>query len=596
MKYNKLTICLVLAITLSILGGFDIANAKSRSSRSYSSSKSYRSSKTSSSVWGSRSGGGYFSSSSKSSSSYSKPAKSTSKKSSSTYSKPSKTTSKSSSTYSKPTKSNSKTTQTSGYKKPQKTVTFSKPGSTGMYSSSSSNVKSSKFDKKLSSKKTAANSKSSYTQYKDSKAKFKQKPTTTYSANSKSNKLSYKVNRNWKFDDKADSYERSRYYSNRDWRAPGYIYNSRPSFGMWDSLCLWMMLDNLTSPGHAQTFYNHQNDPGMQEWRAEADKLAETNAELRAKLNELDSTTASMTGPIDPSYLPASIPVGIALAPEALKAISSEPPVLRFATASKTGNYNYFGKIIKNKAKDINVELINTSGSLENLGLLLSGKADAAMIQSDALLLFEKHYPKSKLITEQTVIYPEAVQMIANRDSGIKSVKDIDPDKHVLYIGPKGSGTSMTWESFCKLDSRYKKIQTFKASYEQALKRVQENPNAVMMFVSGLNSEFLKKADSVASSGSGLRLVTVDDWDFNDASDPNGNDIYKFIEIPSGVYPSLQKGWIGGNDVETIAVKAVMVLNSNWIDKNGAENLNSLSSTIVEAKSAMQKKISAKGN
>ncbi|WP_027721584.1 TAXI family TRAP transporter solute-binding subunit [Maridesulfovibrio zosterae] len=457
-------------------------------------------------------------------------------------------------------------------------------------------MKSSKFDKKISNKQTVSGAKSSYAQYQNSRSKFKKKSVSSYKSNYKNNKLSQKVNHNKRFDYDNDASARSRYYSSSGWRAPGYIYNSRPSFGMWDSMCLWMMLSNLSRPGYSQTFYNHQNDVGIQEWRREADELARTNAELREKLNELDAATAGMNGPIDPSFLPEGIPASIALAPEALAAMSSSTPVLRFATASKTGNYNYFGGVVKSKASGIDVELLNTSGSWENLDLLVNGKVDAAMVQSDALMLYKALYPDVKLVTEQTVIYPEAVQMIANRDSGIKSVKDINPDKHILYIGPKGSGTAMTWKAFCVLDSRYKKIPTRTAGYDQALQEVRENPYAVMMFVSGLNSEFIHKANQLASSGTGLQLVTVDDWDFNDVSDSDGNDVYKFVEIPSGVYPALQKGWIFGHDIETIAVESVMVLKSDWIDRNGAETLDSLSSAIVEAKSIMQKRISAKGN
>ena len=74
---------------------------------------------------------------------------------------------------------------------------------------------------------------------------------------------------------------RSGWFGSRGWTAPDYAYRSRPSFGVWDGLFLWFLLDNLTRPGYGDFFYNHQNDPGYQQWRAEAERLARENADVR---------------------------------------------------------------------------------------------------------------------------------------------------------------------------------------------------------------------------------------------------------------------------------------------------------------------------
>jgi hypothetical protein len=111
---------------------------------------------------------------------------------------------------------------------------------------------------------------------------------------------------------------RSGWYANRGWSAPPYAYRSAPSFGIWDGLFLWFMLDTLTRPGHADFFHNHQNDPGYREWRTEADRLAQDNAELRAKLDQLDRQVETRQGqPRDPDYLPPDAGRDVALAPEA---------------------------------------------------------------------------------------------------------------------------------------------------------------------------------------------------------------------------------------------------------------------------------------
>src|SRR3954454_13483203 len=108
---------------------------------------------------------------------------------------------------------------------------------------------------------------------------------------------------------------RSGWFGNRGWTAPDYAYRSRPSFGVWDGLFLWFLLDNLTRPGYGDFFYNHQNDPGFQQWRAEAERLARENADVRQKLDTLDRQVAAKQGqPRDPDYLPPDTPPEVAVA------------------------------------------------------------------------------------------------------------------------------------------------------------------------------------------------------------------------------------------------------------------------------------------
>ncbi|HYD68093.1 DUF2491 family protein [Azospirillum sp.] len=99
------------------------------------------------------------------------------------------------------------------------------------------------------------------------------------------------------------------------WRPPGYAYNSPPRFGIWDGLFLWFLLDNLTRPGYADFFHNQRGDPGYQQWREEAERRAQGDAELRAKLDQLDRQLAEKQGqPADPSYLPPGTPREVAIA------------------------------------------------------------------------------------------------------------------------------------------------------------------------------------------------------------------------------------------------------------------------------------------
>lgn len=111
--------------------------------------------------------------------------------------------------------------------------------------------------------------------------------------------------------------DRSGWFSNRDWSAPPPAYfGGNRSFGVWDGLFLGALLSNLGRAGSGDFFHNNQNDPGYQQWRQEADQQAQGNAELRAKLDELDRQLAARDGePRTPGALPPDIPPEVATAP-----------------------------------------------------------------------------------------------------------------------------------------------------------------------------------------------------------------------------------------------------------------------------------------
>ncbi len=358
---------------------------------------------------------------------------------------------------------------------------------------------------------------------------------------------------------------------------------------MFDTIFLFWMLDHMSNKSVAATAYNHSNDPGFQKWRQEVEAMSKDNTDLKAKLAEMDKQIKSMEGtPKDPSYLPKGVPPDVALSAAALASKTPQKPLLRLATGLKGGWYDKFGDIFKKSAKGVNVELINTGGSLDNLKLLVEGGADMAVVQSDALALLEKKHPEQKLISEQAGLYPEYVQLIANRDSGVKSIQDIDPRTNVVYIGPQGSGTALTWEGLCEQDSRYKSIPTRYAHYGTALLDVQKDPKALMMFVGGLSSDFLKKAEQEAKRSGKLRLIAVQEQMFKDKRDSHGNPIYRFVTIPSNIYPALQKGWFFSGDVETLAVEAVLVLRTQWVEKFGATAMDAVSVAILQSKPDIQ--------
>ena len=110
------------------------------------------------------------------------------------------------------------------------------------------------------------------------------------------------------------------WFAQQGWTAPPYAAAAPRSFGVWNGLMLWFMLDNLTKPGYTDFFRSRRDDPGLQQWRQQADGLAQDNADLRRKLAELDTRTAPGTTP-DSGWVdvPSDIPPEVAAAADSTK-------------------------------------------------------------------------------------------------------------------------------------------------------------------------------------------------------------------------------------------------------------------------------------
>jgi len=559
-------------------GGSRMGSSGFRSSSSWSSGPSK-------SVWGSRSGGGI----------YTKPSSPSSVKPSDAYGKPSLQPG-ASSPYSKPSLGGG---APGAYSKPsavagkQSSDSYTKPkGGTPGSDATSTFKGGSQFDRKMVQQVKQEKAKASLDSYRAETGKFQKPAGSTPWESYKSSPIYQKAHNYGGFDYGAHYGRRDSFYSGMGFRPPGFAYGMAPSYGIWDTLFWFMILDRVTDRNHSSMAYHHANDPGYQAWRRDADNLAKDNSELKGKLDALDKQVVAMKGtPVDPNYLPKGVPPEVAVAANAIADKPIQRPVIRFATGPPDGNYQYFGELLKKKADKVDIELRPTAGSMENLRMISSGAIDMAIVQSDVLAMLGSKFPGRKLISEQSTLYEEVVQLIVNTNSGIKSIEDIDPRKTAIYIGPEGSGTSMTWEGLRQQRERYKKIPVKFAGYEASEKEVERNPKVAMLFVGGLHSDILKKAEQAAERTGKLKLAAVDDGSLVRKKDENGNNIYQFVNIPSNAYPALQKGWIWGHDVKTLAVQAVLVLRTDWVKKYGQEALDALSLGVMDAKVDMRKRL-----
>lgn len=535
------------------------SSSSSSSRSSYSSSSSSRSRSSSSWGWSSRS----------------KPTTTKPRYSSSSYKKPvAKVTPKpkysSSSSTQKPKYSSSSLTNkpAATSSKPLKFSSSGLPKAKPKYSSSSSKVtpsfqnkkKVSNFQAKMNSKYSKKQSKQAMANFKAKQSKYTKKPV--YTSSSYSNSSLLKSTRNRGYDRNTRYVRRQSYY--RDYDPPTYIYNTSPSFGAWDAMFMWMMLDSLNDKSHYQTYYHHQNDPGMQQWRNEANRLAKDNAELKAKLDSLDQKIGTMNKKgvkKDPNYLPKDVDPDVLLSEGAIDSIQ---PRFTLCTGNVKGNYYATGQILSQRSTEVAIDVKATSGSVHNTGLMSSGQCDGAIIQSDVLVTDES-------LEVVLVMYPEYSHLLCSKRSGIDSVRSLNDD-HTISIGPRSSGSAFTWRNFGKMDSRYKKVNVeHLSSQESLLKLVNGQIDCFFTMISN-GSDLIKQAEKY-----NLVYADVGDWDFNDMKDKRGRRIYEFQE--------LDKGFFG---TDSVIVRATLVTTKKWKAAN-PQAFDGLALTLLENKTAIDK-------
>lgn len=121
---------------------------------------------------------------------------------------------------------------------------------------------------------------------------------------------------------------------------------------------------------------------------------------------------------------------------------------LIMATGGVAGTYYPLGGAMANvwtrNIEGLNVTVEATGASVENIRLLASGESDLAMSMNGpatAAFLGEGAFDGTALDFRAVgVIYPEVMQIVARKDSGIETIADLAGKR--VSIGPAGSGTA----------------------------------------------------------------------------------------------------------------------------------------------------------
>jgi uncharacterized protein len=216
---------------------------------------------------------------------------------------------------------------------------------------------------------------------------------------------------------------------------------------------------------------------------------------------------------------------------------------LTIATGPSDGSYFQIAQDIKNVAgKDgIDLQVMPSKGSLENLELLGSGKVDLAIVQLDALRFISDVIKKDlglDLFDKIKVVlnlYPEEIHILTNKKD-IQTFYNLEGKR--VSVGPPGGGTAVTAAVLFNIYDI--KATVSEEPFEEAVKKIEQGSLDAVIFVGGAPVPFIGK---LSGKFSFVRLP----------SNPVLEQIYLRTSLGKQLY-----GWAGA-DTETYAVPAAMM-------------------------------------
>jgi TRAP transporter TAXI family solute receptor len=244
---------------------------------------------------------------------------------------------------------------------------------------------------------------------------------------------------------------------------------------------------------------------------------------------------------------------------------------LTIATGPAGGSYFQIAQDIKNIAgkEGIELEVVPTKGSFENIQLLGSGKVDLAIVQLDALrfvsdVLKQQQglnvFDRIKVVLN---LYPEEIHILSNKKE-IQSFYQLDGKR--VSVGEDGGGTALTAAVLAAMYD-IKTMVPFE-TFDDAVKKMDQGALDAVMFVGGAPVPFIGKLDNR------FHFVRL-------PASPALEQIYLRTQLGKSFY-----GWAGA-DTETYAVPSV-IMGLDSRDEKYAAQMQQLVLAVLNGKGYLE--------
>lgn len=224
------------------------------------------------------------------------------------------------------------------------------------------------------------------------------------------------------------------------------------------------------------------------------------------------------------------------------------------ATGGTSGTYYPFGgaisQVINAHAENTNITATSTGASIENIRLISSGEADLAIVQNDVL---DYAVNGTELFAEKTTgiaavasLYPEIVQLVVGKDSGINSIADLKGKK--VSVGDVGSGVEANAKQILELyGMTFDDIKAQHLSFKESASTFQDGQIDAFFVTAGIPNTAIVEL----SLTSPVKLLGFEDDKL--AEIITKYPFYTVFEIPADVYKT-------DAPTKTIAIKATLIV------------------------------------
>lgn len=239
---------------------------------------------------------------------------------------------------------------------------------------------------------------------------------------------------------------------------------------------------------------------------------------------------------------------------------------IRFGAAGVGGGYYAFATAYTQLANaedaEMKFNIKSTAGSMANLRLLSEGYVDVAIAQADlATAAYYGTDEKGKSYQGYRVLaglYTEACQIVVRKDSGIKSLDDLQGK--TVSIGEAESGTERNALQILQVSGLASPItETVNLTYIEAAEKLKSGEIDAMFYTGGVQTNVIAElADSCEIALIPVDAKTVDKLKLAYSS-------YETCEIPANTYNGQTE------QVATVGVKALLLASEKMSDETAEE-------------------------
>ncbi|MDI5983278.1 TAXI family TRAP transporter solute-binding subunit [Halomonas sp. M4R5S39] len=244
---------------------------------------------------------------------------------------------------------------------------------------------------------------------------------------------------------------------------------------------------------------------------------------------------------------------------------------LSIATGGTGGVYypigGGFAEIINEHLEGYEATAEVTGASVENMGLIMRGDADLALVLADtALQAYEGSGDFEGRQIENTralaSVYPNAVQLVTLADSDIESLADLEGKR--VSVGAPGSGTELNARALLEANGiSYDDFTPQRLNFNETADAIRDGDiDAGFWSVGPPTSSILNLAAT-----RDIRLIGLSDEEVANARE--NEPVFASYELKAGMYEGMDEA------VQTISIPNVLVVNAD-MDEELAYNLTKL--------------------